>query len=101
MPPRQTDEDQAVFGQALKSVAEQEPIPQDQLDTLSVLEGSDLDRFREVFSELPAGARARLIRALHDAAEQRLRLDFNALNRLAMDDADAQVRLAGVESTIE
>ncbi|MBV9581194.1 MAG: HEAT repeat domain-containing protein [Chloroflexi bacterium] len=101
MPPRQTDEEQADFARALQSVAEQGPLPQAELDTLSVLEGDDLARFREVWTGLPAGARARLVRALHAAAEQRLRLDFNAVNRLALDDPDPGVRLAGVQSSIE
>jgi HEAT repeat protein len=101
MPPRQTDEEQAEFARALQSVAEQGPMSQAEVDALSMLEGADLTRFQEVWTGLPAGARARLIRALHDAAEHRLRLDFNSLNRLALEDADPQVRLAGVESTIE
>jgi HEAT repeat protein len=71
------------------------------VDALSVLEGADLERFREVWAALPPGARARLIRVLRGAAEARLRLDFSALNHLALEDDDAQVRLAGVESAIE
>jgi HEAT repeat protein len=98
---RQTDEEQAVFEHALQLVAEQEPLPTEEVDTLSMLDGADLARFSDVFSKLPAGARARLLRALHGAAEQRLRLDFSALNQLALDDVDSQVRLAGVQSTIE
>lgn len=99
--PRQTEEEQADFARAMRSVAEQTPMPQTEVDTLSMLEGADFDRFRAVWDTLPAGARARLIRALHAAAEQRLRLDFSALNRLALEDADPQVRLAGVQSVIE
>jgi len=99
--PRQTEEQQADFARAMQSVAEQAPMPEAEVDTLSMLEGADLDRFREVWDRLPAGARARLIWALHGAAAQRLRLDFSALNRLALEDADPQVRLAGVQSVIE
>jgi HEAT repeat protein len=66
-----------------------------------VLDGDDLARFRDVWAALPAGARARLIQALHGAAEQRLRLDFSALNHLALEDHDAQVRLAGVQSALD
>jgi HEAT repeat protein len=101
VPPRQTEEEQADFERAMRSVAEQGPMPQAEVDTLSMLEGDDLERFRGVWNGLPAGARARLIRALHNAAEQRLRLDFSALNRLALDDADPQVRLAGVQAALE
>src|SRR5579871_4686329 len=101
MPPRQTDQEQADFANALKSVADQGPLPQAEIDALSMLEGSDLDRFDAVFSQLPAGARARLIRGLHGAAEQRLRLDFSGINQLALDDPEAEVRLAAVQSSLE
>jgi HEAT repeat protein len=101
MPRRHTDEEQAIFARALQLVAEQGTLTQEELDSLSVLEGPDLEQFREVWALLPAGARARLIRSLKGAAEERLRLDYSALNRLALDDAEAEVRLAGVESTIE
>ncbi len=76
-------------------------MPQAEVDSLSMLEGSDLDRFRQVWSALPAAARARLIRALRGAAESRLRLDFSALNQLALRDEDARVRLAGIECALE
>src|SRR5205814_8255308 len=76
-------------------------MPQAEVDSLSMLEGSDLDRFSEVWRGLPAAARARLIRALLGAAQQRLRLDFSALNQLALQDEDARVRLAGVECALE
>jgi hypothetical protein len=98
---RHTEEEQAEFARALQSVSDEGPLPQTEVDALSMLEGDDLARFRDVWSKLPAGARARLILALRGAAEQRLRLDFSALNRLALDDADAQVRLAGAQSTLE
>jgi HEAT repeat protein len=101
MPPRHTEEEQAEFAHALQLIAEQEPLPQAEVDTLSVLEGDDLARYREVWSVLPAGARARLLLALRNTAEQRLRLDFSALNRIALEDEDPQVRLAGLRSTIE
>ena len=101
MPPRHTEEEQADFAKALVSIAEQGSLSQPEVDTLSVLDGADLDRFREVWAALPAGARARLIVALRGTAEERLRLDFTALNHLALEDADPQVRLAGVRSAIE
>ncbi len=101
MPPRQTDEEQADFVRALQSVANQDPLPQAELDALSVLEGEDLVRFGEVFQALPADARARMIRGLHGAAQQRLRLDYSAVNQLALDDPAPQVRLAAVQSALE
>jgi HEAT repeat protein len=101
MPPRQTDQEQADFVRALHSVAGQGPLPQAELDALSVLEGGDLNRFREVFQVLPAEARARLVVGLHAAAERRLRLDYSAVNQLALDDPDPRVRLAAVRASLE
>lgn len=98
---RRTEEEQAVFDHALDLVAQQEAIPTAEVDTLSMLEGPDLARFDSAWAKLPAGARARLIRALHGAAEERLRLDFSAVNRLALEDSDPGVRLAGIQSTID
>jgi HEAT repeat protein len=99
--PRQTEEERAEFASALRSVAGESAIPQAELDALSVLEGADLESFRNIWDGLPAAARARLIRALHSAALERLRLDYSALNQLALDDPDPRVRLAGVECAIE
>jgi HEAT repeat protein len=99
--PRQTEQEEADFARALESVAAQGPLPQAEVDALSVLEGSDLARFRQVWSRLPAGARERLIRGLRGAAEQRLKLDFSAVNQLALEDEDPRVRQAGIQSTIE
>src|SRR5690242_15439581 len=101
MPPRQTEEEQADFASALRLIADEEPLPQAEVDTLSMLEGPDLASFRDVWSGLSAPARARLIRALQNAAEARLRLDFGALNRLALVDDDPIVRLAAIQAGIE
>ena len=46
MPPRHTEEEQADFAKALVSIAEQGALSQEEVDTLSVLDGADLDRFR-------------------------------------------------------
>lgn len=101
MPPRQTEEQRADFANALRSVSEEGSMPAAEVDTLSMLEGDDLSSFRDVWRGLSAPARARLIKALHNSAETRLRLDFSALNRLALDDEDPLVRLAGVQAVIE
>jgi HEAT repeat protein len=99
--PRHTEEEQADFARALQLVADEGALPTPELDSLSMLEGADFNRFLDAWSTLSAPARARLIRALHGAALERLRLDYSALNRLALDDPDPAVRLAGVQSIIE
>jgi HEAT repeat protein len=98
---RQTNDEQADFARALEAIADEEPLPQPELDSLSMLEGSDLQRFREVWAKLPAGARARLVSSLYSVAEQRLRVDYSAVNHLALEDSDPEVRLAGIHSAIE
>jgi HEAT repeat protein len=99
--PRHTEQEQADFLSALRSVAGEGEPSTAELDALSMLEGPDLGQFRETWGGLSAGARARLIRKLHVAAEQRLRLDFSAINQVALTDADAGVRLASVQCAIE
>jgi hypothetical protein len=51
---RQTEQEQAEFATALQSIADQGPMSQAEIDSLSMLEGPDLSRFREVFRALPA-----------------------------------------------
>lgn len=101
MPPRQTEEEQAEFARALQSVAEQATLPEAQQDALSMLEGADLERFRGVWEQLSTDARAQLLLQLRTAAQQRLRLDYSAVNRLALDDAEERVRLVAVQSALE
>ncbi len=95
------EEKRAALDSALRKVAEQGDLSVEDHDALSVLEGADLESFRTVWSKLAAPARARLLRTLRDVAEQRLRVDYSTLNRLALSDEDAEVRLASVESAIE
>jgi len=99
--PRHTDQEQTDFQNALQSVAEERDLSTAELDALSMLEGDDLDRFRQRWRELSGAARARLIRKLHVAAEQRLRLDFGAINQLGVGDEEAGVRLASVQCALE
>ncbi len=95
------DDRQAALAAALKLVADEGELVVEHYDALSVLEGADLEAFRAAWSGLPAAARERLVRALHAAAEQRLRLDYSTINRLALEDEDAAVRVAGVECALE
>jgi HEAT repeat protein len=92
---------QAALAAALKAITDDEPLSTEHHDALSCLEGTDVQAFREVWTTLPAGARARLIRTLHSAAENRLRLDYSNLNHLALEDADAKVRVAAIQAGLE
>src|SRR3981081_3298952 len=55
---RHTEEEQAVFDHTLELVAEQGPLAQEEVDTLSMLEGADLARFQEGWARLPAAPHA-------------------------------------------
>src|SRR5919199_981238 len=70
--PERNEEEQASFEAALRSIAEEQPLPVDQQDALSVLEGADVERFAEAWRGLPGPARARTIRALRGAAAEDL-----------------------------
>src|SRR5260370_41659685 len=96
---RQTEEEQAVFDHALELVAEQGPLSEAEVNSLSVLEGADLARFHDVWSKLPAGARARLLVALHGAAEPRLPPGFSPPHPMADDSPEPQPPPASARPT--
>ncbi|MBI2755564.1 MAG: HEAT repeat domain-containing protein [Chloroflexi bacterium] len=102
MAPRSADEQQN-FDAALAAIAREEPLTEEHQDalSLSLADDGDVEAFRDVWSKLSAPARARAIRSLRNAAEARLRLDYSALNLLALADADPQVRIAGIEAALE
>jgi HEAT repeat protein len=91
----------AHLDRALAAIAGQGTLSRDELDALNVLEGAPLERFRQVWSELDAPARVRLIERLRAGAEERQRLDFGPINRLALEDESPEVRLAGVQAALE
>lgn len=98
---RQDPEERKTFEAALEAIGKEEPLTVEHFDALNVLEGPDLESFNQAWSPLPAGARARVIRDLHQAAAARLRLDYSSVNRLALDDEDPNVRLAGIQAALE
>ncbi len=99
--PIRTRQEQEAFERALQSVRGEAPLSVDELDALSALEPPFLDRYAEVWRTLGSDAKRGLLNACRAAADERLRLDFSALNRLALDDEDAAVRLAGVQAALE
>lgn len=76
------------------------PDPQD-LGPLSGLMGADLERFVRVWSVLATDIRQRLSSALRALAEADFEMDFSAIFRLALDDADPQVRVTAIEGLRE
>jgi HEAT repeat protein len=96
-----TEREREHFDTALAAVASQSTLSSDQLDALNVLEGPALERFRDVWSALDDAARRELVEALRTAAAERARLDFGPINLLALQDASATVRLAGVQAAFD
>lgn len=91
----------AAFPEALRAAQLGEPFSSAEEDALSALDARRLAVLREVWDGLAPAARAELIHRLHDAAERRLELEYSPINHVALDDPDADVRLAAVEAALE
>ncbi len=89
------------LGSALDAIRQRAPLTVEQLDTLNVLEGDDLERFRQAWESLDADARRELIQSCRVSAVERPRLDFAAINLVAMHDPTPEVRLAAVQAAFE
>jgi HEAT repeat protein len=71
------------------------------LYALTAPSSSDTRQFRQEWSSLPVEQRRRIITALAEQAEANFELDFDALFRVAMDDADGQVRTVAIDGLWE
>jgi HEAT repeat protein len=80
---------------------EDEPIPVEQLSALSDLNREDLKSFSEVWVSLSDSRRQDLIRKLGQEAFNRIELLFEAINRMALDDPDADVRRMAIDNLWE
>lgn len=68
---------------------------------LSNLERADAERVWEVWTELPVTVRRKVAQTMVDIAESDFEVNFGELFRLALQDEDAEVRLAAVEGLWE
>lgn len=68
---------------------------------LSGIFEEDLARFERAWGALEVAERRRLLESLVRMAENDVQMDFTAIFRLAMDDADAQVRVSAIEGLWE
>jgi HEAT repeat protein len=89
------------LGAALDAIRQRAPLTVQQLDALNVLEGDDLDRFREAWETLDPDARRELIEWLRASADERQRLDFSPINLVALHDPMPEVRLTAVQAAFE
>jgi len=71
------------------------------LDALSAPSSRDTQLFRGEWPSLPADRRRKIVTGLAESAEANFELDFTALFRVAMEDADGQVRAVAIEGLWE
>lgn len=89
------------FEEALERLASRDPLGDEHYAQLSNVAGSRLDEFRRRWETLSVDERLNLLRRLRGREEDDLRLDFNPVYHLAIEDQAAPLRLAGIQSTIE
>ena len=97
----QTESREQQLAQALKDVGAGGGAESEHLSGLSHLLPADLERFRQVWRPLGELQKLALLDALSAQEAASLRLEFNAIYHLAMDDASAAVRQRAVQSTVE
>jgi HEAT repeat protein len=80
---------------------ETKPIPPDQLGALSDLNRDDLKEFAAVWDSMPDSRRRDLIRIMGEEAEERIELLFESINRIALEDSNADVRRMAIDNLWE
>src|SRR4051812_12715058 len=71
------------------------------LINLSGLTASELEQVQSLWNELPAERRHELLSRLSDIADDDPELDFNAVFRIGLHDADSDIRIQAVEGLWE
>jgi HEAT repeat protein len=89
------------FQDALAHLQETAPLRADALRALSGANKVEAEAFARVWDRLAVERRRRIAQMLIELAEQSFELDFNALFRYLLGDADAQVRASGIEGLWE
>jgi len=88
--------------QTLQNLASlDEPISVAALYTLSGLEKTQLEQFKAVWTTLPAERRAAAMQHLVDLGNDSFEVDFSAIGRLGLSDAEPAVRAAAISSLWE
>jgi HEAT repeat protein len=90
------------FDHLLKALLDKsQPIPVDQLDDLSDLEPEKLESLKTAWEKIHFERRRELLEILGREALNRIEVTFEAINRLAMLDPDAEVRRRAIENLWE
>jgi HEAT repeat protein len=90
-----------VFNEALQLVAAGEPLREEHYLQLSHIAGDRLGGFKNVWDNFDTAQRLAILKRLREHEENDLRLEFNEVYHLAMQDPDAELRLAGIDAIIE
>lgn len=93
---------QDAFAQLLNSLANSaEPLDRARLVELSDLNGELLDAFSAAWKRLADGSRQSLLQELGLLADSQIELTFDPINRMALTDAAAEVRVQAIENLWE
>jgi HEAT repeat protein len=88
--------------QILRDLADpQKSIPFSRLYAFSDLARKQLAEFRETWDTLPTDSRQRIIRALAELAESSFEVNYDAIYRHCLTDADAEVRAIAIQGLWE
>ncbi|MFN0071747.1 MAG: HEAT repeat domain-containing protein [Chloroflexota bacterium] len=90
-----------VFNEALQRVAAGEPLREEHYLQLTHLAGDRLGAFKGIWDRFSTAQRLSTMKRLHEHEENDLRMEFNEVYHLAMQDESPELRLAGIEATIE
>ncbi|MBC7223390.1 MAG: HEAT repeat domain-containing protein [Anaerolineae bacterium] len=72
-----------------------------QLRLLSQLSRSEVQRVQEVWPQIPAHRRRKMVRAMVELAEDNIELNFDGIFRFCLEDPDAEVRAVSIDGLWE
>ncbi|GAB4453205.1 MAG: HEAT repeat domain-containing protein [Anaerolineae bacterium] len=78
-----------------------EPLTAAMIYNLSEVSGENLERLALAWPTYPVERRRQLVRRLGETSEMNFEVNFDAVNKLALEDADAEVRVAAIEGLWE
>lgn len=94
-------DDQEVFAEALEKIAAVESLRDEHYTQLSHLAGTRLEQFQEIWKALPEPKRLDLLNRMRAREENDLRLEFNSVYHIAIEDESPRLRLGGIASIVE
>ncbi|HEX3244452.1 MAG TPA: HEAT repeat domain-containing protein [Chloroflexota bacterium] len=90
-----------VFNEALRLVATGEPLREEHYLQLTHISGDRLGAFKLIWDDFGTAERLSILKRLKEHEANDLRMEFNEVYHLAMQDDDPELRLAGLNAVIE